>query len=378
MAQFRVGVAEDKPVDMQHPDLAGAIYGQAAAVAAAAPYAIRPARADMTDHATMVAWIIAARRSGFDVTGLAPRAFVVPIDGRENMIGGQIGSAASDGVRLFNISAHFGKNHQPDALLDTILHNPKTLFVVAAGNENERVCEESYLVYPACWGDKKNVLVVTATSLEGGSVLTGMNRSAAVHVAAPGQGYYAAGFDHSYVPALGTSFATPIVTAAAARLMAGGTTEPWDIKQRLIATGDPIGNGDDVQGGLLNMARALLGAEKPLSAVLGRPNPDKPEEMNYEYISLSQNPMITFKLKGNAEHPVRLSNLRRVHQVKPGLYRVVYLVSNPQRPQNDRLEVLNEVTFAGDNGDAFKALSDSGDLTTYELGRWTEFIAPAR
>jgi hypothetical protein len=100
--------------------------------------------------------------------------------------------------------------------------------------------------------------------------------------------------------------------------------------------------------------------------------------MNYEYISLSQNPMITFKLKGNAEHPVRLSNLRRVHQVKPGLYRVVYLVSNPQRPQNDRLEVLNEVTFAGDNGDAFKALSDSGDLTTYELGRWTEFIAPAR
>ena len=289
MYPIRIGVAEDKPLDLQHPDLAGCIYGLAAAIPGAAPYAIRAARDDMTDHATMVAWIIAARRSGFDVTGLLPRALVVPLDGRENQIGDRIGDAASEGVRLFNISAHFGPDHQPQSLLDTIKANPRALFVVAAGNENQRVCEQGYRVYPACWGNEKNVLVVTATSLDGTSVLIGMNRSAAaVHVAAPGQGFYVAGFDRSYVPALGTSFATPVVTAAAARLFVNGATDPWEIKQRLIATTDPIGSGDDLQGGLLNVKRALVGIDRPGWAVLARPDAEKPEETHTGHQPLAE------------------------------------------------------------------------------------------
>jgi hypothetical protein len=116
-------------------------------------------------------------------------------------------------------------------------------------------------VFPACWGDRINVLVVGGTSLDGRSIWQqgnkGSNSGQAVHIVAPATGYYAAGRAQAYVPVAGTSFATPLVTATAALLSAMGVTQPASIKQRIIATAD-FDAGLPEWARRLNITRAVL------------------------------------------------------------------------------------------------------------------------
>src|SRR5262249_40169612 len=148
------------------------------------------------------------------------------------------------GVRIFNISEHFTRGYEPPGLIDMIKPDNKesqSLFIVAAGNDRHEVCSTSFRVYPTCWSDEKNVLVVAASNDTDDDVRDDSNYSqTAVHLSAPGAGYYAAGEGRKYVPVMGTSFSTPLVTSAATLLYYGssGLTEPWQIKQRLIATAD--------------------------------------------------------------------------------------------------------------------------------------------
>jgi subtilisin family serine protease len=147
--------------------------------------------------------------------------------------------------------------------------------VVAAGNNattgsDGEVCE-AFRAYPVCLGERKNMLVVTATNkdrtallpplVEGGVLRKkGANWNAeVVHVAAPGEGYYVPGANGDYVPARGSSFAAPLVSATAALLYAQGVQRPSLIKQRILATADPVAGLENlVKAGVLNVRRALL------------------------------------------------------------------------------------------------------------------------
>ena len=86
------------------------------------------------------------------------------------------------------------------------------------------------------------LLIVTGTTLDGTSLPPYANRNddstAYVEIAAPAEGYFAAGQGNAYVPVAGTSFATPLVAATAALLSAQTNATPRLIKQRLLATTD--------------------------------------------------------------------------------------------------------------------------------------------
>ncbi len=381
----KVGVAEEF-IDLEHPDLQLALMAQdgVAPVPAATPpaagvkYQIRAFQ--RTDHGTAVAGLIGARGTGFEHVGLAPKAILLPLRNGDPAIGEDIRRARLRGVFLFNISAHYDRNVIPQSLLTAVDQYRDSLFIVAAGNDlkfgaNEEVCG-AFMVYPACWHDRKNVLVVTATTVNGDVVLpaeptqNGANWSGkAVHLAAPGIGYHASAVGTSYVPVRGSSFATPLVTATAALLYAQSVTkpEPWAIKQRLIATADPEpGLAGKVMGGRLNVRRALSNLS---FAVLTRQvrQPDNTQRTETERIVLDIG-QITVRLETGDDLPLGLRQLRRVHKYGNG-YRVVYVTG-------DQLAVIENVTFTSDQNAQFRAMTETGAAITVNLLEWADFVAP--
>lgn len=197
-------------------------------------------------------------------------AFLVPLPRDDPGIGDAVRNAFLAGVRIFNLSLHFGDG-LPVRLRQSINQFEEALFVVAAGNDatsGHPICESlrPYPAYPVCEGYRRNVLVVAATNLNGDALLSEKNNEPGsnwnetlVHVAAPGEGFYAGGLERSYVPVRGTSFAAPLVTATAALLYAQGILDPWLIKQRIIATAKVETNllGRVRGAGLLDVGRAV-------------------------------------------------------------------------------------------------------------------------
>lgn len=372
---LRIGVAEKQAFDVRHPDLAGAITNVAAdgegGADAVATFEVRRPRDDGSDHATMVAAIIAARTSGFDHTGLVPVASLLALDGNDPAIGADVDGSQDTGVRLFNVSEHFGPGAQPQVLLDAVLEH-KALYVVAAGNDSKEICTK-FRVYPACWHDEPNVLVVAATDDGGATLMSDTNWSgAAVHLAAPGEGFYAAGFDRSYVPVSGTSFATPVVTAAAAMLYGLHGLDPWKIKQRLVATADPLtGAGKEIVGGRLNIGRAL--ADIGYGVLTGFDEDEK--KTVTQRITLHQDTQITVRVRGS-NLPIAVQDLRRVYRLKDGSYRIVYVTRDPDNPQSERLRLITSATFPTERADKFKALTDSGKEIPIGLLEWLDYVAP--
>src|SRR5439155_10125381 len=160
-----------------------------------------------SDHGTMIAGLIAARQTQFQGRGLAPNSLLVFLHNDDAAIGNDLRRAFLRQVRIFNISAHYGAI-VPGNLQQYISQYQTALFVVAAGNDvkpgetTKEVCNQ-FSVFPVCWGDRRNVLVVTATTRDGAQLrqpvtgppmLPGANWSPKfVHVAAPGEGFHAEG-----------------------------------------------------------------------------------------------------------------------------------------------------------------------------------------
>jgi subtilisin family serine protease len=148
--------------------------------------------------------------------------------------------------------------------IETLIRSlPNTLFVAAAGNENQRedgTCD----IRPACFAFP-NMLSVVALDLgmDDPELLKkagkASNYGANLHVGAPGLGVMSALQGNKFGCASGTSQATPLVAGAASLLFAREPClQPVDVKQRLIYTGDLFdGLQDKVFGGRLNIARAL-------------------------------------------------------------------------------------------------------------------------
>jgi subtilisin family serine protease len=272
----RVGVADD--VDCDCPDLGPttceALVDQQLATMESVqsnpelPFRLRPFQA--MDHGTSVAGIIAARRMEFGDSGLAaPETRIVPIRPNAPGIVDDIQVAYANAVKLFNLSLAFGS--EPPGLLDEVLHYGDALFVIAAGNDGNEICSGSAtMLYPACWGDKPNVLVVAGTDLAGTSLFAQLDAETGkivssnwstkyVAIAAPASGFYSSGRGRSYVPVIGTSFAVPLVASTAALLQMEGVINGPLIKQRLLATADFHSSLADKVGNaaFLNMRRAL-------------------------------------------------------------------------------------------------------------------------
>ena len=379
----RVGIAE-RFIDQANPDFENAwIPTGTNAVPAGtggdqnAAYRIKSF--EDNDHGTMVAALVGARKSQFDFGGLAPRAMLLSLRSVDPAIEADIREAFLRNIRIFNISAHYGVGISPTSLQRAITRYGKALFVVAAGNDASGATGEicaGMSVYPACWYDRKNVIVVTATRLDGTTMLTaegdkkGANWSAtAVHLAAPGEGYHAAAVGKSYAPARGSSFATPLVTAAAALLYAQNVTDPWVIKQRLLATADPQpGLAGKVFAGRINIKRALADTGFGVLVKQTKNAQGVVVTETRERITVDSGDIVVTPAIG-ANKTIPATVLRRVHVYGDG-YRIVYV-------EDDLIKILEGASFPNSAASQFRATSANGVTQTFDLINYVDYIAAA-
>jgi subtilisin family serine protease len=381
----RVGIAEGF-IDQENPDFENAWLQTGtnpvpagAGASANAAYRIKSFAED-NDHGTMVAALVGARKSQFDLRGLAPRAMLLSLRSGDPAIEADIRDAFLRTIRIFNISAHYGVGTTPQGLQRTITRYTRSaLFVVAAGNDaigaTGEICAD-ISVFPACWHDRKNVIVVTATRSDGTTMLTaegdkkGANWSAtAVHLAAPGEGYHAAGTGKSYVPARGSSFATPLVTAAAALLYAQNVIDPWVIKQRLIATADPQpGLAGKVFAGRINFKRALTDTGFGVLVRQTKNAQGTVVSETRERITVDSGDIVVTPVVGNNK-TIPATALRRVHVYGNG-YRIVYV-------EDEQIKILEGASFPSSAASKFRAQSADGSTRTFDLIDYVDYIAMA-
>jgi subtilisin family serine protease len=357
---------------------------------------------DGADHGTGVAWIIGGRRSAFGRGGLAPAAFLFHVPNSLDKVVGRLPDlVAQHNVHVVNFSVYW--DGAPNERLSRAIKNfeESALFVVAAGNDSTtrtdgEVCR-AFTVYPVCWADRKNVLVVTATNKErsallpplvgpGGAVSAkGANWSpTSVHVAAQGEGFFVPGANGAYVPARGSSFATPFVTATAALLYAQGVQRPALIKQRILATADPVpGLAGLVKGGVLNLRRAL--SHPYLSSVVAPGS----EEAQPLFVVPGQE--IVIVTSSGQRRDIPLDNVLRLHKHgTAGLWRIVYaprealdsvqieedVEFTDEADSTFRYFALKEVTSAGGDRPRYW-VSQAGEAVEGKLVDYEDFLGPA-
>lgn len=177
--------------------------------------------------------------------------------------------AADHGCHIINCSwGSFASSQLGQDIVDYATFNKNALVVGAAGNSGapgNQNAESPF--YPASY---KNVLSVTGTN---NTDTRWVNSSYGVNIdiSAPGEAVYSTIFDNTYSTSSGTSFAAPIVAAAAALIKTQFPTyTPHQIAEQLRATSDDIysiaGNipfDKKLGKGRLNMYRALT--ENPKS-----------------------------------------------------------------------------------------------------------------
>lgn len=387
LGPVNVGVVEELGIDVQHPAFGGP--NQAFTYITAPPSPAPPVtdppvcKASMPpeDHGTSVAGLIASRATPIGLGGFAPNVQIVPLRSTDEFAGDDLWAAFRNrNVRIFNLSVHYEKKLVTN-VRQKINQLKEALFVVAAGNDPtdaKPVCESvrPYPAYPVCEGYRNNVLVVAATNPDGISLIEKTTNPPApgsnwndrlVHIAAPGTGYHAPARDNSYVPVRGTSFATPLVSATAALLYAEGVTDPWLIKQRIIATADQRDNliAKVFGAGLLNVERAVTA---PLHAVLGSATPPK--------LATLQSDEISIKWSGGSR-TLPLANVRRLTKNTTGQsYRIIYLDD-----VTDTLVVQDEVDpgpwpFKYQNVDA--AGNPTGGIVDDQIENYNDYVGPIR
>ncbi|MGA7312934.1 MAG: S8/S53 family peptidase [Silvibacterium sp.] len=326
-----------------------------------------------TDHGTAIAGLLAARQTQYTATGLvAPEGYVVPLISREPPLADEIKSAVlQTGAQVFNLSFAFDDGAPPQKIADEIaLGTSETLvnaiFIVAAPDDGKPVCT-GILSYPICWANQPNVIGVAATILDGSELIPNDQGPAwgkqYVQIAAPGIGFGAPALNGNYVPVAGTSFAAPLVSAAAALLIEQGVTDPRLIKQRIIATSTVVGAyKDKVLGGLLNVDRAISHvAEGVLIDGSG----------NEKIVQLVKGGKL-FITSGKGNFTIDLKNVLRLTLQQNGKYRIIF----QNEEDNTKLEIWDDVSYASGAGWKIKyrlssapgaalGLPVSDDLTNY-------------
>jgi hypothetical protein len=264
----------DSGVDLGHPEFAG--RPNLVALNTQEPQPLGGV------HGTAVASVVGAQENGVGVVGVYPDAVIRSWDAATGA-GTELTTAAivngilavsADGKTVINLSLG-GPGADPaiKAAVDVAVARG-SLVVAASGNDGE---DGNQLSYPAAY---PHVLTVAATQPDG-SVAPWSSRSSFVDLAAPGAQIPVATVDPAtgatgWAPEDGTSFATPIVSAAAAWIWTvRPTLDAGQVAQILRSTATDIGapGRDPSSGyGLLDLP-AALSAPTPLSDA-GEPNDD--------------------------------------------------------------------------------------------------------
>lgn len=251
----------DSGVDFAHPELAGR-----ADLVALNPQEPSPVGGE---HGTMVTSVIGAPRNGVGTVGVYPRAVVrswdTALGGGQSLdsleIARGIVTAARSGRGVINLSLGGSRDETIELAIEEAVARG-SLVVAASGNDGRA---GSPLSYPAA---TPHVLTVAATD-RADQVAPFSSRSPHVDLAAPGDGIVvASALSGAWQEASGTSFAAPIVSAAAAWLW---TVRPeLDASQvaeilRRSARDIALPGRDTASGfGILDVA-AALGASVPQS-----------------------------------------------------------------------------------------------------------------
>ncbi|HTC80721.1 MAG TPA: S8 family serine peptidase, partial [Acidimicrobiia bacterium] len=264
----------DTDIDTSQPDLAGKVVVGKNFSGDATP--------DPEGHGTAVAGLIAAiPNNGIGIAGLGWNTRVLSVRvldsqgaGLASKIAAGIRYAADyPGVKIINLSLQQDSSTAgtPSTELQNAIAYAQSkglLVVAAAGNQPETTPS-----YPAAFN---GVLSVAAVDGSDDTLAKFSRRGPWVDIAAPGVGVLTLATPCSdgncWVTPDGTSFATPIVSAAAALVWAAnpGLTAP-QVAARLMSTADRIaGTGTDFSNGEVDVGRAVSGAPVgPLAAAPG-------------------------------------------------------------------------------------------------------------
>jgi hypothetical protein len=249
--------AVDTPADATHPDLAG--------IQLAGDVAVR------NEHGTAIASVIGGRANGLGMVGMLPSAPVLAIGTTPLEVGpviANIAIAVQNKARVINLS--LGTLTASYAMLVEISYaaSQNILVVASAGNDAQTAAGNGAVnpvVFPAAF---PHVVSVASMGPTGASSFFSTSNGA-VDVSAPGESVLAAvppaydqdGTVDGYMHLWGTSLAAPIVSGAAAWLMADGRGLSADqVAQLLRVTAADLGaKGWDANSGygLINVPAAL-------------------------------------------------------------------------------------------------------------------------
>jgi membrane-anchored mycosin MYCP len=269
----------DSGVDVTHPQLAGRVE-------AGFDFLSNTPGADLdcNSHGTAVGSIVAAqRKDGIGFVGLAPGARILPVrvterqpqDGPDQapaatpaQFAQAIRYAADNGARVINLSVVLYRGDPGVEQAVRYAQAKGALLVAAVGNLQEEG-RTAPVPYPAAYDGVLGVGAIDQTGTREGKSQVGPY----VDLMAPGVGVIGASRVNGHQAWTGTSFAAPMVAAAAALVW---SAEPGlsaaDVARRLIATADPARGGrrSEAYGhGVVNPYRAVterLAAGQPVAA----------------------------------------------------------------------------------------------------------------
>jgi hypothetical protein len=256
------------------------------------------------------------------------------------------------------------------------------LFVVAAPNSTSQVtlCAGAEVWYPACHGQTlDNVLVVGGTTLKGDKIFTASPTGKDVHLFAPAADYYSAGRGNSYVKVQGTSFATALVSAAAAMLSSmDAAITPAQIKQRLVATATVMEIPDRPQWARrLDVKRALSHLNH--AVIVDNTRQERPAAID------NKEDTLTFKtVKGNKTLTFSVGALRRLTRIKGNaqVFDLAYVVPNQDDRRADILQLHTVKPAGAELNVCYMPLNAAGLVegarTCVDLAGTLDYVAPVR
>jgi type VII secretion-associated serine protease mycosin len=287
-AGVRVAVI-DSGTDATHPQLAGpdrVLTGYDEL------HGLPGGNLDCVGHGTTVASIIAAQRAdGIGFAGLAPGAAILPVrisekdvDASGNAKGEAVGPdglarairwAVDNGARVVNLSVVVYAFDQALESAVAYARSKNVVLVAAVGNQHRTDGKPDPVPFPAALDGVIGVGAIDERGVRVGQSQVGPY----VDLVAPGGSVVAATRMFGHNVWTGTSFATPMVSAAAALIIAAEPRITADeVAQRLEATADPSlgGHPSEAYGaGVLNLYSAVTERLNAVPPVVQPPLPDR-------------------------------------------------------------------------------------------------------